>query len=240
MTNAQQFLDHYSAIEQYLRRAYGTPGQFDTFLQLISKAEGQHTIIRYYAADLREYGELRNAIVHKRAPEEHAIIAEPHSYVVERMAHIRSMIEHPKRVADVMTAPVFTATVNDVLYPTAQTMFQNVYTHVPIYDGKNFIGVLSESAILRWIGQQVSNEQDLHTEHAIGELAKFLDQSGNKFNDFEFMPKNMIVLDAKRRFEIALDQGRRLGAIFITNSGKNTERIQGILTAWDLPRLALD
>lgn len=240
MTNAQQFIEHYSAVERYLRRTYGAPGQFDTFLQLITKAEVQHAVIRYYAADLREYGELRNAIVHKRAPEDNAIIAEPHSFVVERMRHIRTMIENPLRVGDVMTSPIFTATTDDLVYPTAQKMFQNVYTHVPVYDDKEFKGVLSESAILRWIGQKVRNDQQLHAKHAIGELVQWLDQSGNKFNDYEFMPKTMNVLDARRRFEIALDQGRRLGAIFITNTGKNTEKVQGIITAWDLPRLTLD
>lgn len=239
MTNAKKFIEHFSAIERYLRRSFGTPGQFESFLQLVTKAEAQHAIIRYYADDLREYGELRNAIVHKRAPDDSAIIAEPHKIVVERMAHIQSMIEHPIRVTDVMTQPVFIATTKNLVYPTAQAMHQNIYTHVPVYDGKVFKGVLSESAILRWIGQKVRDDQQLHTEHAIGELTKYLDQSGNKFNDYEFMPKTMNVLDAKRRFEISLDQGRRLGAIFITNSGKNTEKIQGIITAWDLPRLTL-
>ena len=82
MTNAEQFLEHYAAIERYMRRVYGSPGQYDTFLQLITKAEKQHSIIKYYASDLREYGELRNAIIHNRAPDSNAIIAEPHSFVV--------------------------------------------------------------------------------------------------------------------------------------------------------------
>lgn len=240
MTNAQTFLDHYAAIERYLRRLYGTREYHESFLQLIAKAEPKNAVVAYYAADLKEYGELRNAIVHKRVPGDGAIIAEPHSFVVERMANIRNMIEHPTKAADVMTKPIYTVTTRDLLYPTAQIMFKNVYTHVPVYDGTAFVGVLSESAILRWIGQKLSSEEELHVTHTIGELANWLDQSGNKFNDYEFMPQTMIVLDVKKRFEHALADGRRLGAIFITKTGKNTEKILGMITAWDLPKITLD
>ena len=239
MTNAEQFLDHYIAIERYLRRAYGSQGQYETFLQLVTKAERQQSVIRYYAADLREYGELRNAIIHNRTPEDNAIIAEPHSFVVERMAHIRNMIEHPIKIADVMTTPVYIAKLEDYVYETAQKMFQNVYTHVPVYDGDTFVGVLSESAILRWIAQRVVKNRTLTTEHTISELTTWLDQSGNKFNDYEFVPHTMVVLDVKKRFEQALQEGRRLGAIFVTKSGKSSEPIAGMVTAWDLPRLTL-
>ena len=239
MTNAEQFLEHYAAIERYMRRVYGSPGQYDTFLQLITKAEKQHSIIKYYASDLREYGELRNAIIHNRAPDANAIIAEPHSFVVERMAHIRAMIEHPTKIKDVMTSPVFTAQTTDVLYHTAKTMLDNIYTHVPVYDGDTFIGMLSESAILRWIGHRVSNKQLVATR-TIAEIKDWLDASGNTYNDYEFVPRSTIVLDVKKRFEFALQEGRRLGAVFVTKTGKTTEPIEGIVTAWDFPRLSID
>lgn len=241
MTNAEQFLEHYGAIERYLRRVYGSKGQYDTFLQLVTKAEKQHTVINYYANDLREYGELRNAIVHNRTPEENAIIAEPHSFVVERMSHIRVMIEHPKKVGDVMTKPVYRASTSDLLYPTAQKMIQQLYTHIPVYDtdGK-FAGVLSETAVLRWVGNRVKQNKQLKEDRTIAEIIEWLDVSGNKYNDYEFMPKNAPVLDAKKRFELALNEGRRLGAIFVTKTGKANEPIAGLITAWDFTRLTLD
>lgn len=240
MTNAEQFLDHYAAIERYLRRVYGSPGQYDTFLQLITKAEKQHSIIKYYSSDLREYGELRNAIIHNRAPDTNSIIAEPHSFVVERMAHIREMIEHPKKIHDVMTQPVFIARTDDLLYPTAKKMLANLYTHVPVYENEAFLGVLSESAVLRWVGHRVANNKQLVATRKISEIVDWLDQSGNTNNDYEFVPRNTIVLDVKKRFEIALSEGRRLGAVFVTKTGKTSEPIEGVVTAWDFPRLSID
>lgn len=240
MSNAEQFLEHYSAIERYLRRTYGSPGQFDTFLQLVTKAEKQQSIIRHYAADLREFGELRNAIVHNRTPDVNAIIAEPHSFVVERMAYIRSNIEHPTKIKDVMTRPVFIATVDDLVYPTAKKMLTSVYTHVPIYNDGTFVGVLSESAILRWVGHRVAENKQLNTSRKIAEITSWLDQSGNAYNDYEFIPRNTVVLDVKKRFERALLEGRRLGAVFITKTGKGDEPIEGIVTAWDFPKLSID
>jgi len=241
MTNAEQFIEHYTVIEKYLRRVYGSKGQYETFTQLISRAEKNSSVIKYYANDLREYGELRNAIIHNRAPNENTVIAEPHSFVVEKMFHIREMIENPKKVHDVMTKKVYFASLNDEIYETAKCMYRNVYTHVPIYDqDNNFIGILSESALLRWVGQLVSSGTVLSTEHKISEMKDWLDVSGNKFNDYEFVPKNMGVLDVKKRFEQALQEGRRLGAIFVTKSGKQSEPVLGLVTAWDFPRLTLD
>lgn len=239
MTNAEQFIVHYIAIERVLRRVYGSKGQYETFLQLVSKAEKKHSVISYYANDLREYGELRNAIVHNRTPEENAIIAEPHSYVVERMAIIRANIEKPIKIKDVMTKPVFIRKDTDNIFKTAKKMFDNVYTHVPIYKDDNFMGILSETALLRWAGSYANNNMVLNKEATINEMLNLLDQPGNKFNDYEFAPKNMYVLDSRARFESALSNGRRLGAIFITKTGKKDEKIEGMLTAWDLPRLKL-
>jgi predicted transcriptional regulator len=241
MTNAEQFLSHHVAIEKYLRRTYGSVSQHETFFQLITKAEKKNAVIQYYSDDLREYGELRNAIVHNRSPESNTVIAEPHSFVVDRISHIRSMIEHPKKVSAVMTAPVFTASVADLLYPTAQKMIRQLYTHVPVYNNTgDFVGVLSETAILRWVGNRVKQNKQLEENRTIAEIIDWLDKTGNKHNDYEFMPKNTAVLDVKKRFEHALEQGRRLGAIFITKTGKSTEKIEGVITAWDFPRLTLD
>ncbi|MCU0667214.1 MAG: CBS domain-containing protein [Patescibacteria group bacterium] len=241
MTNAEIFLEHYGSLERYLRRVYGSKGQFDTFLQLVTKAEKKNAIVANFANDLREYGELRNAIVHNRVPDKNTIIAEPHSFVVDRIIHIRDMIEHPKKVSSVMTKPVFIATTNDLLYPIAKKMINNIYTHIPIYDEhNNFVGVLSETAILRWIGNRVKHNKQLKSERSINEIIDWLDISGNKFNDYEFIPKNAQVLDVKKRFELALNQGRRLGAIYVTKTGKSTEKIEGVVTAWDFPKLTLD
>jgi CBS domain-containing protein len=240
MTNAEIFLDHYLAIEKYLRRVYGSRGQYDTFLQLVTKAEKNHSVFSYYASDLREYGELRNAIVHNRAPSDNTIIAEPHSYVVERLGHIRKMIEDPLKIKDIMTSPVFIVKTDQGIFSTAQTMYKNIYTHVPVYDKGSFVGILSESALLRWVGYRTQSGEVLDKTNNIKAMVEFLDQPGNKFNDYIFLPRNTLILDAKQYFDTALRQGRRLGAVFITKTGKNTETIEGMLTAWDLPRIELD
>lgn len=241
MTNAQQFLEHHKAIERYFRRVYGTVNQYETFFQLIGKAEKKNAVVQHFADDLREYGELRNAIVHNRSPEQNAVIAEPHSFVVDRIAHIRTMLEHPKKLSSVMMTPVFIANTGDLLYPTAKRMLNYIYTHVPVYDEHGaFLGVLSETAILRWVGNRVQQGGQLKDDRLLAEITDWLDTSGNKYNDFEFLPATTPVLDAKRRFEIALEHGRRLGAIFVTRTGKAAEPIQGIITAWDFPRLTID
>jgi CBS domain-containing protein len=150
------------------------------------------------------------------------------------------MIEHPIKVGSVMTSPVFTTTDEGLLYDTAKIMLQNVYTHVPVYKDGAFMGVLSESAILKWVGNRAKDNKQSKLDRKIGEMIDWLDASGNKFNDYEFVPRTMVILDVRKRFESALQEGRRLGAVFVTKTGKSSEKIEGIITAWDLPRLQLD
>jgi hypothetical protein len=51
---------------------------------------------------------------------------------------------------------------------------------------------------------------------------------------FRFLPWDAKVFDAKDLFEKALKKMERIGMIFLTQNGKPTEKLLGILTPWDI------
>lgn len=51
---------------------------------------------------------------------------------------------------------------------------------------------------------------------------------------FEFIPRSMLLEDAKQLFTNAFNKNQRLAMLFITEHGKQTEKLLGIITPWDI------
>ena len=238
MSNSQKFIDDFRAIESLLRRRYGSKMSFSSFLQILKRAEEHNVTVAHFANDLREYAELRNAILHNSSPSALEAIAEPHKIVVNRIANIRKYLEDPPKVSKYATRPVYIAKGSQQVVPTARYMLKKLYTHVPIYDDKSkFRGVLSETSLLRFVGSQL--DKVLDSNALIEDMYQHLDKSGDKINDHIFLPDYFGILEARAKFEEATREGRRLGAILITRGGSAQKPITGIITAWDLPRLEI-
>jgi hypothetical protein len=86
MKNSERFLNAFVAIEKYLQNKCGL-NQWETFSQLIFVASKSMPEVRRYRYDLREYGELRNAIVHDYRGDGY-VIAEPNTIAVESIEKI--------------------------------------------------------------------------------------------------------------------------------------------------------
>ena len=84
--NSDRFTTAYNRVDQLMKDTIETQDHI-AFFRLIDLAKKKNAIIRRYEADLREYGDLRNAIVHHRTSTEYAI-AEPHEDVVLKMEEI--------------------------------------------------------------------------------------------------------------------------------------------------------
>lgn len=63
MDRAQQFIQLYNQLSRYLRQLADADSNLP-FYQLIKSVATVHCTVRRYLTDLREYGDLCNAIVH--------------------------------------------------------------------------------------------------------------------------------------------------------------------------------
>lgn len=96
--NALKFINSYNRIEAQLKLMYRTkPTQ--NFTDLVKRCSDQNLTVRRYAAELTDYGKLRNAIVH-RTMRGDQFIANPCDEVVESIAAIEKQICTPPRVMD--------------------------------------------------------------------------------------------------------------------------------------------
>ena len=88
-SNAERFLDAYAQLETKMA-SLAKETRYVPFSQLLSRLAPHNRIIANNQEELREYSELRNALVHMRGVKQE-IIAQPCDSVVENIERIADM-----------------------------------------------------------------------------------------------------------------------------------------------------
>lgn len=233
VSNAQKFLYAFNKIEQYLKKIYGSDKHIDVS-SLVRELSERNNLIRTYSEELRQYAKLRNAIVHQTTDKP---IAEPYDETVEYIQRIYEAMTKPPTAYQIASKPVECCNTEDLIVEVVKEMTEKDYTCVPVYDGDKFVGVFSESSITKWLGESAEKDGFLLEQIKIGDLKKYFDLLHDSFRGYEFVPKNTNVFDVQEKFLSFTAKQRRLAAIFVTENGRKEEKILGMITAWDLPKI---
>ncbi|HPM14102.1 MAG TPA: hypothetical protein PLK49_01715, partial [Candidatus Dojkabacteria bacterium] len=110
---------------------------------------------------------------------------------------------------------------------------------VPVVKDGIFQWLLSESIYVQWLSEVIEKEGICTTESTISQLKKYAKKTND---DYLFLSRDADIYLIREKFEKAIQEkkgevSKRLGVIFITNSGKETEKILGLITAWDLGKI---
>jgi len=235
MSNAQKFLALFNDIERHFNNLAGL-NKHEDFMMITARLSESNRVIRVLKNDLREYAELRNAIVHqtKNKP-----IAEPYDETVEDLQKIITLIKKPPTAYNIASKSVYKCKSDDLIIDVVKKMTKEIYTHVPVLKNGKFIGVFSESALARWLSSSAEKDGFILDAIKIGEIEKYFDKEDDSFCGYKFLPRNVDVFIIRDEFLSFLNQTKRLGAIFVTANGKESEEIIGIITSWDLPKIKL-
>ncbi len=230
--NSERFLTAFGSIEYYLRALTGEPKR-TRFYTMVDKAAEINAAVRRYADDLKEFADLRNAIIHERTDEH--VIAEPNDLAVRQIEHIQRLLENPPRVIPVFQKPVLSMQAIDPIAAAAYAMLAHNYSQLPIYDGQEFSGLLTTESIARWLGRCAPQGLINLEAVTIAEvLACHCEQAGQ---NYRFVNREETVFAALEAFQTCEQCGRRLDAILITEHGSEAESLLGIITIWDVPRI---
>jgi predicted transcriptional regulator len=143
----------------------------------------------------------------------------------------------PPSALDIATRPVYSCNMKDKIHDTIRVMKENIYTHVPVYKEDKFFGMLTESAVTYWLASQADETGGgfITTENTIAGMKDFIKNDAN--NEVLFVERGKSVFEVEEKFFDYIEQGKRLGAVFVTETGKQSEKLLGIITAWDLPKI---
>lgn len=246
MTNSDKFRNEWNQIEKYLCNNAGIDIDGDekdesrrnTVHSAIKKLEtkARFGILRDQSMrrELSTMKALRNLIVHN----EH--LAEPSDETVSTITRIRELITHPPMATHVAIKPphLITAEINDVIAKYLKIMNDLNITNIPVVHNQKIIGILSERSVVMWANHS-SQENDgsiLLTEKTFGDIKEFLDKptGDDEYLQYKYCSRKTDLYYVRNLFGEAINQNRRLAAVFITQDGTPNSRIEGIITAWDI------
>lgn len=127
---------------------------------------------------------------------------------------------------------IFTTTLDEKVSDVITIMNKFIYTHVPVTDNEKFIGIFSESTIYTYIcrcGSAHINENTL-----IREFIDYLPPDEHINEYFAFIQKDALLHEVQDLFKYTLRRNKLLTVVYLTETGKRTEPILGMITPWDL------
>ena len=228
--NSERFLKAFVTIESYLRRTTGG-GESLGFSRLIKIASRSDPAVNRNKEVLLELASLRNVIVHKRRGGQ--VIAEPNDQAVADIERIAAHVTAPPTVISLFRTEVLTMSVGDAISEGIKPMFDLSYSQVPVYDHARFVGLLTTNTVGRWLGACVGEDISSLADTKIASVLSHTEDDDNNV----FVSKGATLFEVLDRFRDYERRGKRLEAILITDNGKRTEKLLGIITIWDLPKI---
>lgn len=226
--NSERFLIAFNKIEKMMKGMVDRKDHF-SFFKAIELSKKEHAAIRKYEDELREFGDLRNAIVHHRTETEYAI-AEPHTEIVELIEHIEKLLSQPVTVGTSFARKVYTFQSNNTLSEVLRKVRDENFKHIPVYNNEEFLGLITASGIMRWLAATVEEETISREITTMDDILKY-EKNGNTYR---FIASNTSVYEAEEIFKTSVLSGQKLEALLITRSGKENEPLTGIITPIDL------
>jgi len=235
MTNSEKFLAIYNELDDYMRKEL----KEDTYVghtDLIYKmARKGNNVFKCYGEDLKKYARLRNAIVHNPEKRISDPLAEPHEIIVSKYQDLLEKVLNPPLAINsiaVLKDDMYTTTLDANVLEIMKVMNKKTYTHVPIIEDGKLIGVFSENTIFSYITQKENVIID--DELKISDFIDFIPIHNHVSEIFVFVPRDITVIEIEDIFREEFENNKRISAIFITQNGKENEKLLGLITPWDV------
>ncbi len=230
MKNSDRFLVAFNSIEIILKK-YHNGDSYIPFSRLIQIARKDNATIRRYYDDIKEFSELRNAIVHNTVDVNYAI-AEPHDHIVEKIESIEKELIQPKRVFALFQKKVLTFQSTSTLKDILLVINKYSYSKFPVYQEDQFLGLLTKKEIVNWLARQAYSLDSLSFSNT--SLKKIIEHERNRKN-YKFINKMMTIYEVKEIFKNIIEKDApRIDALLITEHGKEDQALLGIITPWDI------
>lgn len=177
-------------------------------------------------------GELRNAIVHNPKIG-NKVIAEPHEEIVLRIKELYEKITDPKKVIPEFQFEILGAYEDDYINDILIKMRKKSISQFPVFNKENVvIELINTNTISRWLSSQWDEDGTVVVENV--RVKDFIPEIEFP-NNYKFISRNTSVYEAYDFFIKHVNSAKRnLDVLFITDSGKKSEKLLGLITIEDI------
>ncbi|MBE6731556.1 MAG: CBS domain-containing protein [Ruminococcaceae bacterium] len=176
--------------------------------------------------------EIRNVLTHNSKLGGESVV-EPSETVLNNLKECIEFIKKPPLALTFATPAdmILKANLSATVLKTMNKMYKNGFSHVPVMENGYFVGVFSTGTVFEYTLKNPENPINYKT--TIRDIDKVLDLSSHSEN-FVFAQRNLSSIEARKIFERVVGKNKRVSIIFITENGRKSERLLGLLTPWDL------
>lgn len=235
MTEA--FIRAYEELKQEVNRRAGDPLAIEFRL---GAASDRDPAVRRNRQLLGYVRDVRNVLQHPhhKAPGHAVHVTEGFLGEVEDL--LRYLRDPPKaRTLGVARRDIRTAGLEEQLGTLAEEMRSRAFSHLPILDGRGaVIGVFNEAAVFAHLWAE--NETIVAKTMTVAEILDHCRLEAAHTETFDFVGPGEPIEGLMERFLALPSPGQRVGAVFVTASGKRTDPLQRLITAWDVLRHVQD
>ena len=228
MTNADIFIDKYKQLEEVVRSTYHLKDNDSISFYLSGQVKYQR-----FKDDIKYCQDVRNLLSHKKKLN-NSFAVEPNKQMIEFIDNLISRIKKRAKCLDIQVKinDVFWETIDGNVKETMKKMRENLYTHVPILENGIVIGVFDENSIFNYLAKEEIIEVD--SELSFKDIEEYISLEGRDMEEFLFFKNDGYVEELENIIESYFRKGKRAGITFLTQNGKPNERLQGIITPWDI------
>ena len=211
-----EFLQKYKELEQMILEHYKVEEGSSALWALGAVPE-----FIPFRKQLTAVREIRNFLSHTPSYDNKPLLV-PTESAIKILDNIITKITGPRTVYNICIKPscISSAKIDDQVAPVLKLMADRNYQIVPILDKGKVVGIFSDSV-------KIAKDTDAST--TFYQLKKHIDLSSRIGKDILFMPKDASIELAKDKTAECFTNGNRISAIFITETGKQTESLIGLL-----------
>lgn len=228
MSRADEFIDLYKQLEDAAVQRYHYPTDGRAMFRLQERRE-----FSSIQSELSYCREVRNLLQHKPKFGGQFLV-EPSEEMLKLLRSTLKRVEDPTTCRDVAVPyeKLFWKTMSDPVLPAINALKTAGHTHIPILENRRVVGIFSANGLFSHLmnhGMDSINEKTTFSD-----MKEALRLDTHPSEVYLFVPADSPVDEVEVQFQQALKKGRRVGMVFLTQSGKPAEKVLGILTAWDM------
>ena len=154
------------------------------------------------------------------------------------LAEVKALLDHLKNPVrsgsvGIPRKNIRTASLSDLLGNLAMEMKANGFSHVPILNENDVVvGVFNEAAVFDFLWSE--DAKIIERTMSVEEILPHCRLDADHTETFRFVGPRVPIEELVDLFRAIQSPTTRIGAIFVTASGKETERLQRLITPWDV------
>ena len=228
MDRSELFLEKYKILEKAALNTYNMPqdGKSIYYLERMPRYRNVRSTLAYCR-------DIRNLLQHNpKVGGEDAVI--PSLKIIEFLDEMIRRVENPQTCikAAIKMGDLFYRGRGDKIYPAMEAMAKRGYSHVPVLERERVVGVFSKEVIFALLmsGKCTEELRKLTFE----DISEYTGVAERGSEEYVFAKKDTLIEEAEQICEDHYRARKRIGLIFLTDTGRADEKLLGAITPWTI------